>query len=276
MGKTSSPAEKNHSTLSSFDMSPRLSIYRQADRCRRHFVSVSQLIHVSLFCCIGSAYLANLDLSKAGLRQFLTASNKPLPVLCTKDSGRLNGILDRPFTHDAVSKNEIGQAVTLSHHHHGKSLTIVGDEMITAAFICLSLAGGPNTVARLIVSVPILPVNGVFSGRSRTHILHETGESSLSVLPTSPAQANRNSPPSITREMIHFRVLASGAHRSPDSVLTGSARCRLVFMEDEGIVSLGFSHGDNMLDSSEGHSAATGGPCAFIMTETTSKSTGRI
>jgi len=257
-------------------MSPRLSIYRQADRCRRHLVSVSQLIHISLLCCIGSAYLANLGLSKAGLREFLTASNKPLPMLCTKDSGCLNGILNRPFTHDAVSKNEIGQPVTLGHHHHGKSLTIVGEEMIATSFICLSLASGPNTVARLIVSVPILPVNGVFSGRARPHILHETGESSLSGLPTSPAQANRNPSPSVTREMIHLRVLASGAHSSPDSILSGPARCRLVFMVDKGIVSLGFIHGYNMLDSSEGHSAATGGPCAFIMTETTSKSTGRI
>lgn len=38
----------------------------------------------------------------------------------------------------------------------------------------------------------------------------------------------------------------------------------------------GLAHVCDGLDSSEDHSAATGGPCAFIMAETTSKSTGRI
>lgn len=42
-----------------------------------------------------------------------------------------------------------------------------------------------------------------------------------------------------------------------------------------GTTNLEFIHVHGMLDSSEDHLAATGGPCAFIMAETTSKSTPR-
>lgn len=41
------------------------------------------------------------------------------------------------------------------------------------------------------------------------------------------------------------------------------------------ILTLGFTHGSNDVDSSEDHLAATGGPCAFIMAETNSKSSRR-
>jgi hypothetical protein len=112
--------------------------------------------------------------------------------------------------------------------------------------------------------------------RALTHIRDEAGEPRLTALSSSPSQTHLDTPAPVTIEFIGLLVFASGTHRCPYAILARSTGCGLVFGKEDDIISLGFAHGIDDVDSSEDHAAATGGPCAFIMAETTSKSTGRI